>query len=180
MDLLTKTQRSLLMSRVRQRGTALELRLRSALRARRLRYRTNVSLPGTPDIAIGTGKLAVFVDGCFWHGCPRHGTMPKTNRAFWRRKIVRNRERDSEVDRELRKLGWRPVRVWEHELRTSVDSVVERLSALVAQAARRTGRRKAPIGPMLRTVMSRGGSLSPSGKAAHPSAPRSAPTRPYD
>src|SRR6266568_5079236 len=98
MDRLTKSQRSRLMSRVRQRGTDLERRLRSALRERGLRYRSNARLPGTPDIIIRAGKIAVFVDGCFWHGCPLHGTMPKTNRHFWRLKIRRNRERDGEVD----------------------------------------------------------------------------------
>src|SRR4051794_31525917 len=112
MDSLTKAQRSERMSRVRQRGTDLEHRLRSALRVKGLRYRANVKLPGTPDIAIANGKIAVFVDGCFWHGCPQHGTMPKTNRTFWRKKIIRNRERDAEVDAALRNLGWIAVRVW--------------------------------------------------------------------
>jgi len=71
---------------------------------------------GRPDFVFPARRLAVFVDGCFWHGCPRHGTMPKGNRSFWRAKITRNRERDREVGAELRRLGWKVLRVWEHEL----------------------------------------------------------------
>ena len=132
MDRLTKSQRSRLMSRVRQRGTDLERRLRSALRERGLRYRSNARLPGTPDIIIRAGKIAVFVDGCFWHGCPLHGTMPKTNRHFWRLKIRRNRERDGEVDLALKKLGWKTIRVWEHDIKKSVNRVVEKLLNLAS------------------------------------------------
>ena len=142
MDSLTKAQRSERMSRVRQRGTDLERRLRSALRARGLRYRANIRLPGTPDIAIAEGKIAVFVDGCFWHGCPQHGTMPKSNRTFWRQKILRNRERDGEVDKALRGLGWKAIRVWEHDIKTSVANVVDKLSVLTARRLSNTHRRR--------------------------------------
>jgi DNA mismatch endonuclease, patch repair protein len=144
MDSLTKAQRSERMSRVRQRGTDLERRLRSALRAKGLRYRANVRLPGTPDIAIGQGKIAVFVDGCFWHGCPQHGTMPKTNRTFWQKKISRNRERDREVDAALHNLGWTAVRVWQHDIKASVGGVVDKLSILAARqlSSARRGRSK--------------------------------------
>jgi DNA mismatch endonuclease (patch repair protein) len=70
----------------------------------------------------------VFVDGCFWHGCPRHGTLPKGNARFWREKIARNREREREVDRELRRRGWRVLRIREHELRRTTEArVVGRL-----------------------------------------------------
>jgi DNA mismatch endonuclease (patch repair protein) len=133
MDRLTKEQRSRLMSRVRQRGTELERHLRSALRRRGIRYRANVKLPGTPDIAIQTGRIAVFVDGCFWHGCPLHGTMPKTNGNFWQEKIQRNQERDGQVDMALHQLGWKPVRVWEHDIKKSPDGVAETLSKLSAR-----------------------------------------------
>lgn len=70
-----------------------------------------------PDFVFPRLQVAVFVDGCFWHGCPKHATQPKTNRAFWRKKIARNRQRDREVGRALRRMGWRVVRVWEHGLR---------------------------------------------------------------
>jgi len=130
-DRLTVSQRSRLMSRVRQRGTELERSLRSALRKHRIRYRANVKLPGTPDIVILSGKIAVFVDGCFWHGCPWHGTMPKTNARFWRDKILRNKERDEEADLALRRLGWKAVHIWEHEIKKSVDKVAEKLEAVL-------------------------------------------------
>lgn len=69
-----------------------------------------------PDFVFPTLKLAVFVDGCFWHGCPQHGTRPKGNAAFWRKKIARNQSRDRLVNRTLRRAGWRVLRLWEHEL----------------------------------------------------------------
>ena len=124
------------MSRVRQRGTDLERRLRSALRRGGLRYRANVKLPGTPDVVLKSGKIAIFVDGCFWHGCPLHGTMPKTNSDFWAEKIYRNRERDGQVDVTLRKLGWKAVRVWEHDIKKSADTVVEKLLKLAERRSR--------------------------------------------
>jgi len=71
---------------------------------------------GKPDFVFPDQRLAVFVDGCFWHGCPLHGTNPATNREFWSEKITRNRQRDREVNRALRALGWRILRIWEHEL----------------------------------------------------------------
>lgn len=69
-----------------------------------------------PDFVFRAARLAVFVDGCFWHGCPRHGTQPRGNAAFWRRKITGNRARDGRVDRALRRAGWRVLRIWEHAL----------------------------------------------------------------
>ena len=69
-----------------------------------------------PDFVFPKLRLAVFVDGCFWHGCPRHATQPKNNRAFWQQKLAGNRRRDALVTRTLRRAGWRVLRVWEHEL----------------------------------------------------------------
>ena len=120
MDPLTKVERSRLMARIRQKGTEPELRLRVALRQHGIKYRTNTRLPGTPDIAVSPGKVAIFVDGCFWHGCPLHGSSSKTNASFWSQKIQRNKERDNEVDKALRKLGWKSVRVWEHDVDASL------------------------------------------------------------
>jgi len=75
------------------------------------------SLSVRPDFVFRKERLAVFVDGCFWHGCPQHGTQPKGNRAFWRKKLASNRARDLRVNRALRAAGWRVVRIWEHALR---------------------------------------------------------------
>ena len=75
-----------------------------------------MALFGKPDFTFRRERVAVFVDGCFWHGCPRHGTMPAGNRAFWQAKLARNAERDRAVTRALRKAGWKVLRIWEHDL----------------------------------------------------------------
>jgi DNA mismatch endonuclease (patch repair protein) len=69
-----------------------------------------------PDFVFPKSRTAIFVDGCFWHGCPRHATKPKNNRAFWHRKLSANKTRDRLVNRTLRRAGWRVLRIWEHEL----------------------------------------------------------------
>lgn len=93
--------------------------MRRLLHARGLRYRVDRVLPGLPrrraDIVFPRHKLAVFVDGCFWHGCPEHKTVPKTNAAWWAAKLARNAERDRETDTHLVELGWTVLRIWEHE-----------------------------------------------------------------
>ena len=83
---------------------------------------------GSPDFVFPKSKLAVFVDGCFWHGCPRHFIQPRGNAAFWQKKIAGNRTRDRIVNRMLRRMGWRVLRVWEHELTKKNESrLVRRL-----------------------------------------------------
>ncbi len=110
---------SLRMARVRQKGTDAELSLRKELHARGLRYRLQVPLLTKPrrvaDVVFPRAKVAVFVDGCFWHGCPAHASWPKSNAQFWRDKIEANRARDADTDRRLSALGWRVIRVWAHE-----------------------------------------------------------------
>ena len=102
-----------------RRDTMPELALRRELHARGLRYRVDRSpLPGIrwrADLVFGPAKLAVFVDGCFWHGCPQHCVAPKNNNEWWRAKLDANRIRDRRVERELEIAGWQWVRVWEHE-----------------------------------------------------------------
>lgn len=107
------------MSSLARKDTAPELALRRALHARGLRYRLQIHVPGNQrrriDIAFTRAKVAVLVDGCYWHGCPDHGTRPKANREWWDWKIQRNRDRDRDTDRLLDEHGWAVVRVWEHE-----------------------------------------------------------------
>lgn len=110
------------MSLVRSRGNkTTELRLLSLMRAGGVTgWRRNQKLPGRPDFLFRKQKLAIFVDGCFWHGCnkcSRSVRMPATNRPFWLEKIWRNRGRDRKVGIFLRKAGWRVLRIWEHELK---------------------------------------------------------------
>jgi DNA mismatch endonuclease (patch repair protein) len=80
-----------------------------------------------PDFVFTKFKFAVFVDGCFWHGCPKHATNPKNNRAFWQRKLAGNKTRDRLVNRALRRAGWRVVRIWECELRNT-GRILKRIS----------------------------------------------------
>lgn len=107
------------MSRQKSRNTEVEMALRRALHAAGLRYRVHRRpLKGVrreADVLFGPTKVAVFVDGCFWHGCPEHATWPKTNADFWRAKIEGNRRRDMDTDERLASAGWLAVRVWEHE-----------------------------------------------------------------
>jgi len=102
-----------------------EVALRRELHRRGLRFRLNLgTLPGRPDIAFTRARLAVFVDGCFWHRCPEHGVMPRNNREWWQAKLDRNVERDREKDCALTTLGWTPLHVWEHE---SVQAAADRI-----------------------------------------------------
>lgn len=103
----------------RRRDTLPELALRQALHAAGYRYRVNFKVPGssrrTMDIAFTRQRIAVFVDGCFWHGCPQHFTVPKTRPDFWTTKIAGNRQRDQETTQMLAAAGWAVVRYWEHQ-----------------------------------------------------------------
>lgn len=103
----------------RGRDTAPELAIRRAAHALGLRYRVSCrplsSLRRTADLVFTRAKVAVFVDGCFWHGCPRHHTVAKTNASFWAQKVRSNRDRDADTNRQLVAAGWTVVRVWEHE-----------------------------------------------------------------
>jgi len=103
----------------RNRDTSPELAIRSLVHAAGFRYRVAAKpLPGmrrTADLVFRPVKVAVFVDGCFWHGCPEHYVLPKTNQDYWREKIGRNVQRDRETDARLSEAGWLVLRFWEHE-----------------------------------------------------------------
>ena len=116
--------------RQRARDTAPELALRRLLHARGLRYRVDVApLPGLrrrADLVFTRARLAVFVDGCFWHRCPQHGASPRNNAEWWRDKLDRNVQRDRDTDQVLSDSGWQVLRVWEHE---PADLAAERVHA---------------------------------------------------
>lgn len=107
------------MSEARSQDTWPEMALRSELHRRGLRYRLHVPTPFDGrrriDISFPSAKLAVFVDGCFWHLCPTHAVFPKANKDFWRTKLLGNQARDRDTDLKLTEAGWSVVRVWEHE-----------------------------------------------------------------
>lgn len=147
MDTLTKRERSRLMSKVLGRGNrSTEIRLailfrrhkvtgwrrhflirtssvKVAAAAKKIREEMRVR----PDFVFPKHKLALFVDGCFWHGCPRHATQPKGNAAFWRNKLSRNKARDRRVNRTLRSAKWRVVRIWECSLRRRPEACIRRI-----------------------------------------------------
>lgn len=120
--------RSEIMARVKQKDTEAERALRSALHAEGLRFRLHRRIEGiTVDIVFPGAKLAVFVDGCFWHGCQKHATYPKSNQEYWLPKLEENRKRDKRQTRRLRKAGWNVIRVWEHDCLPPSPRVVSRI-----------------------------------------------------
>lgn len=120
------------MSRIPSRGNkTTEARFASLLRAEHISgWRRHIDLIGRPDFSFKEARLAVFVDGCFWHGCRKCKKFPKSNEAFWTQKIAYNRKRASEVNRELRREGWSVLRIWEHQL-LSPDKVIARIRELL-------------------------------------------------
>ena len=130
-DVFSKAKRSEVMSHIRSRGNKdTELALAKLFRRHRITgWRRNQKVFGKPDFAFRRERLAVFVDGCFWHGCPRHYKIPAGNRAFWKTKFASNKARDRRVNRELRKLGWRVVRIWEHEFTPQGELCLGRIQA---------------------------------------------------
>ena len=116
------------MANVRQKGTDAEVALRQEMHRIGLRYRIDYEILRKPrrvaDVAFPGRKIAVFVDGCFWHGCPEHATWPKQNAEFWREKIEANRRRDADTDERLRSLGWTVLRFWSHESPTEAAQTV--------------------------------------------------------
>ena len=137
-DIFSPEKRSWLMSQVKQRGNlSTEKKLAEILKKRKITgWRRNHKLAGNPDFVFLRQKIAVFVDGCFWHYCARHKKIPKSNRKFWREKLLRNRRRDKETNRILRSAGWRVIRFWEHDLagKGCLNSKIYRLRKIIREA----------------------------------------------
>lgn len=138
-DIYSKRKRSLIMSSIRSRGNkATELAVVSLLRRNGIHgWRRHLPLLGCPDFAFVRQRVVVFVDGCFWHGCPIHFKMPKSNCAFWARRIRTNMQRDRRVARLLRADGWSVVKVWQHDLKDSSQAFVSRLRRALSVHGRR-------------------------------------------
>jgi DNA mismatch endonuclease (patch repair protein) len=106
------------MAKVANKDTAAELAVRRALHRRGFRYRVNQPIAGMgrtrPDLVFPRERIAIFIDGCFWHGCPEHATFPQANALWWAEKLDRNKARDKKTDLQLGELGWEVVRIWEH------------------------------------------------------------------
>jgi DNA mismatch endonuclease (patch repair protein) len=128
-DIWTKRKRCEVMSLIRGKGNKeTEQTLLALLKRNKITgWRRHLPLPGKPDFAFPKQMVAVFVDGCFWHGCPKCYTRPKTNRKFWDKKRDDNMARDKRVTRQLRRQGWKVIRIWQHTLQKSPSVCLARL-----------------------------------------------------
>lgn len=127
-DPFSPEKRSEVMRAVGHFNTAAEMKVRRASWKSGLRYRVHPRIGRTrPDFAFMGARVAVFIDGCFWHGCPQHYSAPRTNESFWREKLRGNQERDRRNNRELADRGWRVLRFWECEVNSNLAGVVERI-----------------------------------------------------
>ena len=131
-DWLSREQRSRNMASIRSKGNATteQVFLHLLRQAGIHGWRRHVGLPGKPDFLFRAQRVAVFIDGCFWHGCPRCYRMPGDHRPYWKAKLSSNRRRDRRTTRKLRSLGWRVIRIWEHSLKSPLarTRAVARLS----------------------------------------------------
>jgi DNA mismatch endonuclease (patch repair protein) len=136
-DTFNKAQRSRIMAAVRSRGNkATELILVRLFREAGLKgWRRHAEILGRPDFVFAKERVAVFVDGCFWHGCAKHCRMPASNRKYWLAKIERNVRRDRATRKALRGKGWKVVRVWEHELKARPQRVIARIGLILKTRA---------------------------------------------
>lgn len=130
-DNLTPEQRSYCMSRIKGKDTGLEMRVRSELHRRGFRFRKHVKdLPGKPDVVFTKAKVAVFIDGDFWHGY-RFPSWEHKVSDFWKQKINKNRERDRKNHKKLKEMGWTVIRLWQHDLERDFQECIEKIVAAV-------------------------------------------------
>jgi len=131
-DVFDKAKRSEVMSQIKGKGNkSTELKMIEIFRSNHITgWRRNQKLFGNPDFVFKKLKLVVFVDGCFWHGCPKHYNRPANNSEFWEKKYKANKKRDRKVNSTLKKEGWTVLRIWEHELK-SEDSVAKKIFKII-------------------------------------------------
>ena len=133
----TPLTRSQIMARVKRRDTSPERVLRSSLHAAGLRFRVDRRIEGIhADIVFPTAKVAIFVDGCFWHSCPVHATTPKSNTSYWLPKLEENRRRDLRQTTSLRRFGWLVIRIWEHDCRLPTHRLIKRIVGAITKRLR--------------------------------------------
>lgn len=127
-DTISKSQRSKIMSSVRSKDTKIEVAFRKALWQKGFRYKKNSAKHfGKPDIILKKYETVIFLDSCFWHGCQKHFRMPATRKKYWEEKIERNKQRDKEVNRYYKKLGWKIFRIWEHDIDCNCDKNIKKI-----------------------------------------------------
>jgi DNA mismatch endonuclease, patch repair protein len=133
-DVMTKEQRRKNMQAIKS-ISKLEEQVSKKLWSKGIRFRKNTkNLFGKPDLSIKKYKVVIFIDSCFWHCCPLHGTMPKTNPEFWKEKLSRNQKRDETVNRFYLEKGWKIKRIWEHEIKNDIDKVVKDIIIFIDEA----------------------------------------------
>ena len=126
-DNLTKKQRQHCMSQIKSGNTKPEITIRKLIWKKGYRYRIGHGLRGKPDMVFPSYGIAVFIDGCFWHGCHRHYKMPASNVNYWKQKISGNKRRDKKIERHLKKAGWKVIRIWEHDVKKNPEKIVDRI-----------------------------------------------------
>jgi len=133
-DRFSKEVRSKIMSRIRGKNTTPEILLRKALFRKGYRYSLNhrfKELNFKPDLVMVSRKVCIFIDGCFWHSCKKCYRPPKSNKKYWIPKIKRNVERDKEQNKYLKKNGWKVIRIWEHEIKSNLNKIVDKIIKLM-------------------------------------------------
>lgn len=132
-DIFSKNKRSAVMSKIKSRGSKIEAKVKNIFRKNHISYRSHLSsFVGKPDFTLSKTNTVVFVDSCFWHGCRYHGTYPKTNKIFWQKKIEKNIKRDKKINLLYKKMNWKVVRIWEHDLKNQdcTSKIINQLSKL--------------------------------------------------
>ena len=135
MDTVSKEVRSRTMRAVKGKNTTLEMKFRRALWDAGVRgWRLHSDkLPGRPDLVFSTARVAIFIDSCFWHGCPAHLRMPSSNLDYWQAKIARNKRRDKAATKELKASGWTVLRFWEHSIRNNLEFCISKVMVALAE-----------------------------------------------
>lgn len=115
-DKFSSEVRSKIMSRIRSKWTRAEKKVHNLLKGNKINHKMHPDLPGNPDVLLYGTNSVLFIDGCFWHNCPEHGHIPKSNVNYWKKKIERNVIRDKETNNVLKEIGFNVIRIWEHEV----------------------------------------------------------------
>ena len=127
-DTVSKKKRSEIMSKVKSKDSKIEVGFRRAIWKAGFRYSKNsTKYFGKPDLVLKKYKTVIFVDSCFWHGCKRHCRLPATRKKYWTEKIERNKQRDKEVNRYYKKIGWKIIRIWEHEIKNKSGQTIKKI-----------------------------------------------------
>ena len=132
-DTVSKKKRSEIMSKVRSKDSKIEIDFRKAIWKEGFRYSKNpTKYFGQPDLVLKKHKAVIFIDSCFWHGCKKHCRLPATRKKYWTEKIERNKQRDKEVNRHYKKIGWKVIRVWEHQSK-NLGKIVKKIAEILSE-----------------------------------------------